>query len=268
MEDLNHYQQKVLNQLYPELENPPTDLKDELIRVYKFYLVIFKDFTDEELHGCFLKYIENLFRGIANQDYKFFVFKDFSKEYNFHLSDFKLDFPASSELDFITKLLNFQNELDNRKLEYLIPYSSNRKFDVIKFLSNEFFEEREYDTKKKITFLQNRMEVIKGLRKPDNPFHKVFIDGETYQCFSKYLKKHIVEPYIDWSYLKKRLEKERLIHRITDIDFINFIFKDLEAIKSKTHDKLITEGRFKTLKNCRSSQRDNNFNVVFSAVLN
>jgi len=112
------------------------------------------------------------------------------------------------------------------------------------------------------------MEVIKGLRKPDNPFHKVFIDGETYQCFSEYLKKHIVEPYIDWSYLKKRLEKERLIHRITDIDFINFIFKDLEAIKSKTHDKLITEGRFKTLKNCRSSQRDNNFNVVFSAVLN
>ena len=229
MKDLNYYQQKVLNQLYPPLENPSKDFKHELVRVYMFYLVIFKDYEDEELHGYFLKYIENLFRRIANQYYGFFEFKDFSKEYDFYLSDFKLDFPSSSELDFITKQLDFQSELYNRKLKYLIPYSNNKEFDVMKFLSNEFFEEREYDTIKKITFLQNRIEVIKGLRKPDNPFDKVFIDGETYQCFLKYSKKHIVEPYIDWSYLKKRLEDEKLIHRITDIDFINFIFNDLET---------------------------------------
>jgi hypothetical protein len=268
MKDLSYFQQKVLHQLYPSLENPPKDLKNELVRVYKFYLVIFENYTDEELFGYFSKYIEKLFIRIANQDYGFFMYKYFSKEYNLYLSDFISDFPSSSELDFITKQLDFQSELYKRKLKYLIPYSNNKEFNVMKFLSNEFFEEREYDTKKKITFLQNRLEVINGLRKPDNPFDKVFIDGETYQYFLKYVKSHIVEPYIDWSYLKKRLETEKLIHRITDIDFINFIFYDLGVIKSKTHEKFIIEGRFKTLKNCRSTQRDNNFYVVFSAVLN
>jgi hypothetical protein len=102
---------------------------------------------------------------------------------------------------------------------------------------------------------------------PENPFPLVFVNFEVYNCFIDYTKKHIIDFYSDYSYLKKRLEKEKLIHKHTDINFLKFLKEDVKLIKDKEEQKFIKDNKFKSLGSSESEQRLNNFNNVFESVL-
>lgn len=101
-----------------------------------------------------------------------------------------------------------------------------------------------------------------------NPFPLVFINSEVYNCFLNY-KKHIIDFYTDYSYLKKRLEKLKLIHKHTDNDFMIFLLNDLKFIKQKEFENynIKYESKLKSLQKSHSEQRENNFNNVFESLI-
>jgi len=99
----------------------------------------------------------------------------------------------------------------------------------------------------------------------ENPFPSVFLNYEVYKWFIEYTQKHIIEFYLDYSYLKKRLENLKLIHYHKDIEFVNFLLNDIKLITEKNNQTFISkESKLKSLKSSYSLQRENNFNIVFN----
>ena len=102
-----------------------------------------------------------------------------------------------------------------------------------------------------------------------NPFPRLFINYEVYSCFLEYTKKHIMNFYNDYSYLKKRLEHEKLIYYHKDRDFLNVIFNEMQLIKQYQYDSYFTryDSKFLSLKRSYHEQRENNFNNVFEGLI-
>lgn len=102
----------------------------------------------------------------------------------------------------------------------------------------------------------------------NNPFPLMFVNENVYSCFLDY-KKHIIEVHTDYSYLKKRLEKLKLIHKHTDNDFMNFLLNDIKFISKKDFENYTYkyESKLKSLSKSYSEQRENNFNIVFENLL-
>jgi len=97
-----------------------------------------------------------------------------------------------------------------------------------------------------------------------NPYPLIFLNEHVFNCFIEY-KKHIIEFYTDYSYLKKQLEYLKLIHKQTDNDFMKFLLNDLKFITQKNYDDYCYkyESKLKSLTKSRSDARLNNFNIVF-----
>jgi hypothetical protein len=102
-----------------------------------------------------------------------------------------------------------------------------------------------------------------------NPYPLLFINFEVYKCFLEYTKKHIIDFYGDYSYLKKRLEVEKLIHYHKDTDFLNIIFNKMQLIKQYEYDSYFTkyDSKFQSIKRCSNDQRENNFNNIFKNLI-
>lgn len=99
-----------------------------------------------------------------------------------------------------------------------------------------------------------------------NNFLSLFKNQEVYNCFMDY-QKHIIDFYTDYSYLKKRLEKEKLIHYHKDNDFMKIIFEQMKLISEKNYNEYFIQGKLKSLEKSYSAQRENNFNIVFDRLL-
>ena len=103
-----------------------------------------------------------------------------------------------------------------------------------------------------------------------NPFPRVFISYEVYKKFLEYTDKHILEPYIDYSYLKKRLEKKKLIYRLKDKEFIEFLhlnkntLTDRKYLSEREYEMISEKDGLYSLGKSTSEQRENNFNNIFS----
>lgn len=100
-----------------------------------------------------------------------------------------------------------------------------------------------------------------------NPFPHIFINENIYNCFIEYIEKHILEFYTDISYLKKRLEKEKLIHYHKDNNFVEFLLEN-NFITQSNYENYLIESKLKSLSKSFNIQRENNFNNVFSKYLN
>lgn len=99
-----------------------------------------------------------------------------------------------------------------------------------------------------------------------NNILSLFKNIEVYNCFLEY-QNYILEYYSDYSYLKKRMEQEKLIHYHKDNDFMKIVFSDLKLISEKKYNEYYTHGKLKSLTKSYSVQRQNNFNIVFESVL-
>jgi hypothetical protein len=105
--------------------------------------------------------------------------------------------------------------------------------------------------------------------KPANYYPLIFTSEVSYKCFLEYTKKHVIEFYSDYSYLKKRMEHERLIHKHTDNEFMEFLFKVLGLITEKNFEEYQCkhDNKLKSLGKSYSIQRENNFNIVFETLI-
>jgi len=102
-----------------------------------------------------------------------------------------------------------------------------------------------------------------GIDVSENPYPLIFVSGTVYYKFLEYTKKHIIDPYLDYSYLKKRLEDEGLIHRTKDNEFMKVLFKDMKVINERDYDKYLLKNKLTSLGKSNSEQRLNNYNNIF-----
>lgn len=100
---------------------------------------------------------------------------------------------------------------------------------------------------------------------PTAPY-SLFVNSEVFDCFLNY-QKHIIDFYTDYSYLKKRLEKEKLIYNHKDNDFMRIVYEELQLISSKNYEEYCINNKLKSLQKSYSVQRENNFNIVFDSLL-
>lgn len=102
-----------------------------------------------------------------------------------------------------------------------------------------------------------------GIDVSENPYPKIFKSGTVYNKFLAYTKKHIIDSYLDYSYLKKRLEHDGLIHRTKDNDFMRILFEDMNLINEKEYDRYLHKNKLTSLGKSQSENRVNNYNNIF-----
>ena len=93
-----------------------------------------------------------------------------------------------------------------------------------------------------------------------------FIVPNAKELFLEYISKYIVEPYVDYSYLFQRLLCEKFITRLTHIQFMDWLAEN-NYISKKIQDNFIEKRAFRSLDKSTSSNRENNFNIVFKSIL-
>mgnify|MGYP005636821385 FL=1 len=97
----------------------------------------------------------------------------------------------------------------------------------------------------------------------DNPYPLLFINADIYLKFIEYISKHIQDFYSDYSYLKKRLEFERLIHNQTDTEFMRILHEELKLITEEEFEEYFEKGKLSSLEKSKAKERISNFNKIF-----
>ena len=97
----------------------------------------------------------------------------------------------------------------------------------------------------------------------DNPYPLLFVSRKVYDDFISYTSSHIIDYYLDYSYLKKRLEATGLIHRTKDNDFMKIIHDDMGLINETNYQDYLIKNKLSSLKKSTSASRENNFKNTF-----
>lgn len=181
----------------------------------------------------------------------------------------KIDFIKYTQNEFLPYYKDLINGYENNEIEsnYLrnLAFFENKKYC---FIENWFAEKSNLFLQKNLQQIEPVQSNVSDLMQELNPFPMMFINETVYKCFLLY-KKHIIDVYTDYSYLKKRLENLKLIHKHTDNDFMNFLLNDIKFITKKDFENYTYkyESKLKSLAKSYSEQRHNNFNIVFEKLL-
>ena len=95
----------------------------------------------------------------------------------------------------------------------------------------------------------------------DNKLDSDYFKGNFYINFKDYTEKHIIEEYVDYSYLFQRMIHLKMIHNVKHREFAKWLLEN-KLINEKTMEKIVDNG-FRSLDKSESIQRMNNFNIVF-----
>ena len=253
MDNLTDIQKTVLDTLLPPLKK--TVPEKELKRVCKVYKELIENNDDDFLYEAFCKSIEsNLFLVLKDKS-EFYSLDYFQQEYN----DLITDFIDINEEDFIEQYLVSQNQIIAREYKFKVDFNRNESIEVMQFVSDEFYSEFDYSARAKIKFLEGK------LNNEHNPLPLLFTSGKVYNEFISYTYpgKYILDYYLDFSYLKKRLEAERLIYKTKDNDFMEIIHDDMELISDRDYQKYKIKNKLSSLNKSTSANRENNFNNTF-----
>ena len=96
-----------------------------------------------------------------------------------------------------------------------------------------------------------------------NPYPLIFTSVDIYLKFIKYTSNNIIDYYIDYSYLKKRLENLNLIHSIKDNEFMRILYEEMGLISKKNYLEYSIKNKLSSLNKSSSASRENHFNNIF-----
>ena len=290
MENLTHYQESVLDKLLPPLTK--TNPNDELVRISVLYNYLLKDEKDEYLLNRFRIQIESNLSSVINRDYRYQELTEYKEEHLLRVEGYIKDFYDTStwdgidgikELtkDYLEECISEQNTIIDKTIKHMIPIPDRESLNVMQFVSDEFLDEYKPSSKRKINFLNEELNQLKGFPKPieavetpitevsevekkdSNPYPLLFISSDTYHKFIEYISKHIQDFYKDYSYLKKRLEFERLIHNQTDTEFMRILHEELKLITEEEFEEYFEKGKLSSLGKSKAKERISNFNKIF-----
>ena len=97
------------------------------------------------------------------------------------------------EDEYIDQYIDFQNQILSREYRFMVTFNRNESLELMQFVSDDFYREFDYSARAKIKFLKAQL----------NPYPLLFTSGKVYNDFISYTSNHIIDYYIDFSYLKK-----------------------------------------------------------------
>ena len=210
-----------------------------------------------------IKYLTDIYNkeDLSNINQDFFLSKP---ELDKLLDKYYLQFENSDEqnkavahnLEILDKL-SFNNNEEGYKLYKDLTRESNlnlSKEEHLKYASSIYYQLKD-------SFIGKLKE--DGIDVSYNPYPKIFKSGTVYNKFLAYTENHIIDPYLDYSYLKKRLEHDGLIHRTKDNDFMRILFEDMNLINEKEYDRYLHKNKLTSLGKSQSENRVNNYNNIF-----
>ncbi len=184
---------------------------------------------------------------------------------------FKIDF-LKTEISVLKEysdddiIEHIKNKIEKDKNERNYNDPNNLHFGNYSNIKEELaFKKIEY--KKRIFEAEAE---LKQLKKRKNRFKNestlkgsIFNNSTSIEKFENYIKLHIVEPYVDYSYLYQRMLKENIISNTKHKDFANWLY-DNKHINERVKDSIIEQNGFRSLNKSSSIQRENNFNNIFN----
>jgi hypothetical protein len=146
-----------------------------------------------------------------------------------------------------------------------VQVDDDNSINAMQFVSENFLDEFKISSKRKIEFLHAKLNEYHLTSNSElNPYSLLFVSREVYDNFLVYTSSYIIDFYIDYSYLKKRLEDEGLIHKTTDKEFMRFVYEELKLISKNRYRIFLIENKLRSLRKSYSTQRENNFNIIFN----
>ena len=264
MNNLTNYQNRIYDKLLPKLGK--TEPYQELLRLSLLYRQIKDIKKDDFLFEKFKAIINNQLYFHLKSKEEFYDLERFKSTYKILVEEFIEDNIDADENDFIEKYINSQQEIINKAIKYSIEIDGYEPLELIQFLKKDFFDEFIRSSKKKIEFLENRLYVINtSISEVNevNPYPLIFISADIYLKFIEYASNNIIDYYLDYSYLKKRLEHENLIHSIKDNEFMRILYEEMELISKKDYEEYSLKNKLSSLNKSSSTNRENNFNNIF-----
>lgn len=218
-----------LNVMYP-------NVNDKL----QHYEVKFDELSNEVLQNS------KLYRVEKNNNFYNVTYHNLKDEYSY----FKERYFDDSYLDLNIDTNYFEETFKDNLIQKRI---SERGLEILKFL-------KQIELSVKIRFFKDKIEQLKS-NEDDKDFFP-FIDVDKFNLFKKYVGQHIVDYYLDYSYLYQRLSERKFIKYIKQKDFMKWLFEK-QYINEKTFDSFYTKGQFYSINKSTTSQRENNFNNIF-----
>lgn len=139
-----------------------------------------------------------------------------------------------------------------------IDYENGTKF---------FAEEKEFfrDLKENLSDSEN----IQIVQPTENSFPDIFrgSNNKAFLLFKDFLDHHIIDPFVDLSFLYQQLKADNLIHQVKHLQFTNWL-KDNDFITGKVFENIIEQGSFRSLRKSSSGHRLNNYQNIKEKHLN
>lgn len=289
MENSSHYQKRVIDKIYGKYGRGPLESLEDLCKLHLDYL---HNEKDRLIISHFKKEVErNLSLHLAS-DKRFNNFDSFKENYLLETHNYvsnKCDELGWTGVDgiadltkaYVGELIDQQKSIIDRSVKVYINVKDEEPLDVIQFVSDLFLDKHKFNARLKIDYLNEELNQLKGFpkqieavetpitevseveKKDSNPYPLLFISSDTYHKFIEYISKHIQDFYKDYSYLKKRLEFERLIHNQTDTEFMRILHEELKLITEEEFEEYFEKGKLSSLGKSKAKERISNFNKIF-----
>ena len=160
MENLTHYQRRVLDKILPPLRK--TEPYSELLRVSLLFRQIKDIEVDRVLFDPFKTIINNQLYFHLKSKEEFYNLDKFKNIYRTLVEEFTEDNIDAGENDFMEKYINFQQEIIDKTFKYFVEIDGYEPLELIQFVEKDFFDEFIFSSKRKIEFLK---EETLGLKK-------------------------------------------------------------------------------------------------------
>lgn len=185
------------------------------------------------------------------------VFKDRINLYNFVFEIFKKDDPVTFFIDIenMKKMSLLFNKAIASTIEKYKKYIDKDSAFYKKYKEeHKFILKSEKKNKKK----------FKEKKHEDNiEWKDIFKEKSVYKQFIKYAKKHIINRFIDYSFIFQKMKHHEIIHNYTHFKYIDWL-RDNNFITDKDYEEFVKNAGFRSLSKSSSEQRENNFNNIFN----
>lgn len=152
MENLTHYQRRVLDKILPPLRK--TEPYSELLRVSLLFRQIKDIEVDRVLFDPFKTIINNQLYFHLKSKEEFYNLDKFKNIYRTLVEEFTQDNIDAGENDFMGKYINFQQEIIDKTFKFFVEIDGYEPLELIQFVEKDFFDEFIFSSKRKIEFLK------------------------------------------------------------------------------------------------------------------
>ena len=185
MENYSHYQKKVLDKILPPLER--IDPYEELVRLSKLYDNLLKEETDEFLLNSFKLSIESKLSNLLNQDYRFQELSEYKEDHLPRVKDYIEDHYEKSSWDgvdgikeltkdYLKDCISSQNKILQKTFVLNISNAVSVPINPMQFVSQNFYEKYIPSSRRKIDFLNDQLQEIRGFKSKSNDQQQLGVD--------------------------------------------------------------------------------------------